>query len=502
MEKKRYRIFFTALLLAALFSVSAQAAETGKLFSKASDQNSLYLYIPAPDEGAELSCRIGTNAGAELEILPVRGSAVSAKTYFLIDNSLSVAEGYRPKIQEILTELAASRMENERYTIAAFSDQLNYLLEDSSDYAQIRQVLSSVAYQDQETYLTDVLYELLSGFQQEETPSYRRIVIVSDGVDNKALGYTKEELYDLLEKLPCPIYTLGCSNKDNQEELKNMFALSRLTGGQSWLLDDVTDPMEVVNGVAVSGAASQVRIVPEEADCDGSTKGVSLTVTAADRTIVYQTEMQMPFAEPAETEPEETNLTETKAPETGEAEDGTSKVQGEIPGMTVIGLVLLGIFGLGGAGIVWYRKRKRQSAFKQEELQEKCVQEEPADGHETAFVSASELEEEAHVTHFAWERSVELEDMQEAGKCFKAGIQEGGVLVGYSRDCQIRLNYDESVSGKHCRIFEENGTVQVCNLSHTNPTLLNHHVLKGNEELKDGDILTLGRLNMKVKLKI
>lgn len=110
----------------------------------------------------------------------------------------------------------------------------------------------------------------------------KRIVIVSDGVDNKTMGYTKEELYGLLKEHPYPIYTLGCADKSNSnsEALKNMSALSRLTQAEAWLLDDVGDSMAVVQGVAGSNDVIRVEItVPAELR-DGADKGVKLTLQA------------------------------------------------------------------------------------------------------------------------------------------------------------------------------------------------------------------------------
>ena len=94
-------------------------------------------------------------------------------------------------------------------------------------------------------------------------PPTARTRVSPAGVDNKSIGYTKEELYAALEKMPYPIYTVGCTYKENNEQLKNMFALSRMTGGASWLLDDVSDYMARVSpagnvGSAGSGTGSAV----------------------------------------------------------------------------------------------------------------------------------------------------------------------------------------------------------------------------------------------------
>ena len=98
----------------------------------------------------------------------------------------------------------------------------------------------------------------------------------------------------------------------------------------------------------------------------------------------------------------------------------------------------------------------------------------------------------------AWERKIGLKDIHSPEKVFYAMLGENTILVGYNEECQIRLNYEESISGKHCSLMEKSGKVYIENLSKTNPTLINGRLLKGEEQLKDGDVLTLGRLEMKV----
>ena len=501
MNIKGYLTIFLSILTGMCFMTPAFALETGSILSKGADEMYLYLYIPDPGEGVEITCQIGTNSSESLEAQPIQAVEIPAKTCFLIDNSLSVAEQYRPKIKKILTELAANRMEGELYTIATFSDTFDILVEDSSDYLQIKNTLDTVSYQDQETYLTDVLYDLLESFKDQGSV-FRRIVIVSDGVDNKAIGYTKEELYSLLKDSPCPIYTLGCSSQDNQEELKNMFALSRLTGGQSWLLDEVSDPMEIVNGVAESNDVLRISIKPKAEDCDGSRKGVFLKASMAGQTVEYRTEQQMPFAELTESV-EEVNETEAEENSPSAAQTGSDTVRSKSGGRSKIvlagvGVVVTGAFAAG----LFLSRRKKESAF---ETAPPTSLIEPANGevsHKTVFVGPDKQKEDSHITHLAWEQSIILEDQSDPRRSFTALFTDDRVIVGYNRECQIQLNYDESVSGRHCKIFKEDGSVKVQNLSQTNPTRLNGVQLRGNGVLKDGDILTLGRLNMKAKINL
>lgn len=479
------------------------------------EDSEIEFYVPNPGDSYEVECQIGTEACSQVSVTPIAEEVVPVHTIFLIDNSLSVTEKYRPMISEILTEQAANRMNGELYSVAVFSSEINYVLENSSNYMDVKNAIDSITYQDQETYLTDVLYELLQQLEQSEEHTFRRIVIASDGVDNKAIGYTKEELYALLEKTSCPIYTLGCTYKDNNEELKNMFALSRMTGGMSWLLDDVSDIAEVMAGISEFNDAVRVRMTPADQLCDGTTKGISVSFRHGEDTTQYTAQMQMPFGKavtqenvPAESEAkaEQNDAGEEKAATeavgTEEALNPVVQTKKGGSGLWIVGAAVL-VAGI-GAVLLFLHQRKTVKTVFQEAPESKYFSPDGTEkqDHKTAYIGAGDTEEktQARNTCLAWGKQVELEDQSDPKRHYSAGLMGVDILVGYNNECQICLNYEESVSGKHCRIFEENGQVKIVNLSRTNPTEVNGQKVDGAVVLKTGDVLTIGRLHMKVRI--
>ncbi len=491
----------------------AENQKSSPLFTDIVDSE-IDFYVPSPGDDYEVECQIGTEACNQISVAPIAEEDVPVHTIFLIDNSLSVTEKYRPMISEILTQQAANRMNGELYSVAVFSSGIDYVLKDSSNYMDVKNAIDSITYQDQETYLTDVLYELLQQMEQSEEHAFRRIVIASDGVDNKAIGYTKEELYALLEKTSCPIYTLGCTYKDNNEELKNMFALSRMTGGMSWLLDDVSDIAEVTAGISTFNDAVKVRMTPNTSLCDGTTKGISLSFRHGEDTIQYMEQIQMPFGkaviqDEASTEMEvETELIETEAKSEMEVAGTEEKLNPVVQtkkgenGLLIVGVVVLMVC-VGGVFLLLRRRKTVKTVF-QEAPESKYFSSDGSErkDHKTAYIGTDNVEEKVQTrnTCLAWGKQVELEDQRDPKRHYSAGLMGVDVLVGYNNDCQICLNYEESVSGKHCRIFEENGQVKIVNLSRTNPTEVNGQKIGGSVVLKTGDVLTIGRLHMKVRI--
>lgn len=496
------------LICTCLFPITAMAEiRKEKVLAAGTEGNDIVLYIKNPGGNPLAECQIGTEGCESIVISPISDDIVPIHTIFLVDNSLSVQEKYRPMIADVLCQLAANRMNGEEFSVGVFSTELTWLLEKSSDYSQIKAAVDSISYQNQETYLTDVLYELL---QAESEPGLRRIVIVSDGVDNKAIGYTKDELYSLIEANPCPIYTLGCTNNENNEELKNMFALSRLTQGESWLLDDVEDAMTVVSGIGVINGALKVTIVPERSSCDGTTKGIHLTLTQGEQMTQYELEMRMPFAEIIE------NTEEAPGPDLEEIQETETSVQTDAVIKPVIrerekNSVLYIAGGIAAVVLIvlcavfFLRKRRKSSTFQTAPDTYLAEQPIPEKKRVTVLAGREDFSMQpsgsGRKTYLAWGKEICLMEQNAPEKCFKAVLNENTLLVGYNEECQIRLNYEESVSGQHCSISEKNGKVTIQNLSQTNPTLLNGKILEGEDTLKSGDVLTLGRLKMKVSIK-
>lgn len=456
------------------------AKEAGKILSYGTQDQDIIFYLQNPGEDYSIQCQIGTNEAKAVETYPIADTPTPIETVVLIDNSLSTGEQYRSMINEILSKLAADKLDGELFTIATFSNEPNYIIQKETDTAQIQQAIEKISYTWQETYLTDVLYEVLEEINQQNDNILKRILIVSDGADDKSIGYTKEELHALLQKAPCPIYTMGCTN-DNNEQLKNMFSLSRMTGGEYYLLDEVSDAMTVVNDIKNLNQSVKVIVTPKEEDCDGSKKGVHFVVSAAGKTYMDSVEMAMPF-----------HIKSTE-------EEKSFPMQYVLIGG---GIVLVGII----VGVIVFLKKKKDetnkfvSASAAEPVQN--VKSTPQERHTQML--GSDNENNGRKTVFLWQESVShtliLEDVNNPVKRFEVSL-DTPVLVGYNNNCQICLNYDETVSGEHCYIYLENDKFYVENRSRSNGTLLDGKRVVNATELYSGCILLLGKLSMKVEIR-
>jgi pSer/pThr/pTyr-binding forkhead associated (FHA) protein len=86
-----------------------------------------------------------------------------------------------------------------------------------------------------------------------------------------------------------------------------------------------------------------------------------------------------------------------------------------------------------------------------------------------------------------------------AGKEIPVSTQE--FTIGRGQECQFRLKSDV-VSRKHCAIVIEKGGVVLRDLGSTNGTFLNGQRIQERQELKNGDHIAIGVLELEVRLAV
>lgn len=154
---------------------------------------------------------------------------------------------------------------------------------------------------------------------------------------------------------------------------------------------------------------------------------------------------------------------------------------------------------------MWHRKKsdKSKKDFRREDC--KPLQDAGAESADidTTFIMSKEEKDE---TQFIWKGAAKkytlhLTDVKNPGRTFKAPI-EGAVTIGRkAEEADIVIDYEKSVSARHCRISERDGKFYVEDLHSSNGTLINGIPLQEEMELYSESTLTLGRLEIKVQIR-
>lgn len=494
--------------------VKVQAADTASIMEAFTGENSVSLYVKGiAEEMGDISVQIGTSTGTVTAVESITKREVPMRTLVMIDNSISIKQEDREKIADFLQNLISDRENGEELAITTFSEGMAWLTEYTGDYSTLKQAVDGIEYQDQETYLTDVLYDLTANeFSVKREDVYHRLIIVSDGVDNKSLGYTKEELYSLIKENTYPIYTVGCANEKNNEELENMFALSRMTGVEAFLLSEVENTLDITDRLKEDRRIVKLEILPSPEVMDGSRKTVRLSFgkgsgindLSADVTMPQQTRETDGQPEPKE-EPKEESKEEPVEPAAPVQEETDQSGM-----MKMAVFIVIFCFALVAAVIVLIirlltRRRREKTKFEVFEDSGFDGSKSVLNPTEKTELVHEEMTGNGEDTFCIWGSrntyNIVMTDTHSAVKSFQVPL-ERSIIVGRKQGvCNIVLDYDKSVSNRHCEIAVRDGKFYIKDLQSSNGTFVNGSRVISEVEIFSGNIVKLGRLEMKFEVR-
>lgn len=476
------------LMLAATFVV--HAADSAAVMEQRVTEDSVLLYVKHRGEGLTAEARIGTEPAGGAVVSGVEGD-LPVVTWLLVDNSVSIDKADREKTGQLLSDLVAGRAANERFNLCTFNDRVELLLENSQSYPDLKAQIDAIEYVDQETYLTDVLDEILDLEEAREEQVFVRIVVISDGVDNNPGGLTREELSRRLKEHTLPIYTLGCVRKGNDQLLKEMYSLSRQTNGLSWTLSDMTDTLSVSQTLSGGELPILVTVAIPEKLRDGSQKGLQVTFSDS---AVAETQVSMPFGtvtpEP-EPEPEPEPVPEP-VPEPIAAPEPAPEPKRSMLIPILVAAALLAA-GTAGAVILLLRRKKKKERI------------EPVDWLGGGDVTEVDVGckgggDTVILVNNDSRLMLGLTDRVNPNRRFEAPLRDR-VTIGRNPGNHIVLNYEKSVSGTHCEIFIEGSIFKIRDLKSKNGTYVDGIRVGDAAELANGSTIKLGRLELIVEIR-
>ncbi len=471
------------------------------------------------------------------------------KTLILLDNSNSVAHAFSDgpeRIRAILTRLIWNHQSGERFAIKTFSKTAETVVDFTDNYDQLRLALEQISYQDQYTYLRNVLYEQIYELIQDGEDAYKRIILVSDGSDDSRLGVTYGELTDLLnsENFFLPIYTVAPAYLPAEGELDKVFALSRLTDTPYYYLPEYENPTDVADGIVADGQKiTYFRIPIAASQRSGEFKGYTLETKTSQGSYTLEHTLLMPAPsaddiaqiqsekarmaeeeteaekaflqelmamqeridalEQAEEEKESEETPVQKETDAAERPDSIRETETEIFGLpsdlmeefltenreyfffrSIRSVIwaAVGIMMLMLIGYLIYGDRTRRNRREFEELTDEADQE------------AVKPDLSRKLT----ERVV-LYDPGQPGSRYGIEIGQDRTIGSSRTRCDIAFPMDRFMAGRQARIFFRDGKVFIENLDPDNTVQLDDRSVKDTAELKNGSRLTLGSTELRVQ---
>lgn len=93
-----------------------------------------------------------------------------------------------------------------------------------------------------------------------------------------------------------------------------------------------------------------------------------------------------------------------------------------------------------------------------------------------------------------------LSDKMNPEKTFRVPLRETVIIGRRAGEATLVIDYDKSVSGRHCQVRERDGRVFVEDLQSANGTMVDGMRILSETEIVSGSVLTLGRVELKVDI--
>lgn len=515
-------LIVTAMLVLAFCTMQVKAEEIYQLQQVTTNEDKVIAYIKGNEKPEQIDYQIATTPCDSVTYGTISDMGETIHTIILMDNSLSISEDNKSKAIEFLRQYIEFKDEKEEISIATFGEDIQFLQRKSTDKDALLSAIDSIEFNNQDTYLTDILFNLLDEIKEDST--YTRFLVISDGVDNKPIGITKEELLDKLKENLHPVYTLGHIYKENQTELENMFALSRITHGQEFLLDDMNDITELTSQLMSDNNLICIEAEVPEPLRDGSTRNSLFTIHTDDGEYDVTAQVTMPFSiqiteelEPVvEDKPEET-ATEVIEEEILQEEEPIEEepiieepetVQNVHSNMFKIVAVL--VIVAAGISLCIILKKKDKKAEKEGQKRTKTISKttplvplqvplsDQVPLYDQRPVSGEERDQEGTVL-LDGRYLLVLRDQKSPDKIFKYPL-DTKVIVGRNVDkVNIAIDYSKTISGQHCEFSVRNNRFFIKDLQSVNHTYLNDVMIHTETELSSGNKVRIGEVELCVE---
>ena len=417
------------------------------------------------------------------------------ETVFLIDSSGSMSS-FSDEIEAFLKECIDKKRDNEYYSIGLFAsgNTPEYIVDCNNNQYALEKSLDKLKYDFQSTYIYDNLINTIDKLYTDNEAVYRRIVLITDGNENSAKGITVDDVIAEIDTNPVPVYTvtLQTNTKDNLESLKNIARLSRKSNAADIRISDGGDaikPAAILTDEAKNTYC--LSIIPPHDLLDGSLKAIEIS----DGTLSVKADIRMPMANLDSAESTEANEMDAELNETITESLPTENKGGDSKLPIIIVAAVIAVIGAIIGIIVGINKKKKNTPAQPTSL---------SDNEETMIIGDSRggQTEMLFDDDFSIHNTVILRDVADSFRTFEVQLTSQGAILGRSSDyCNIVIDYDKSVSRKHCRIFLKNGKVYIEDLSSGNKTYVNGSEVTSDSPLNNADEIKIGRTKLKVTIK-
>ena len=415
--------------------------------------------------------------------------------------------------------------------MAVFGEDVEYITDYTSDADELEAAIDGLEMRDRDTYITDNLCDILTEWKQQDV-ACRNIIIFTDGEEKEPLRHANEELYYMLPDLGYPVYVVQCVETIKDTAAKNLSAIATMSKGRLLLTefegsdggsektmgDEILSCIEEGRMGEREESATDPDEQAEEDSKDGALETDALMETGTSAAKEAGDDSAMFIASDKEDAPLTGYMSEHET-EVSYAASETSPIivskkdAADSIGVAVVFPVVGVVFAVVFAVVIYFithrndrlvkrdKKALKRMGFDDEEL---LLEAKIAEDAEDVDCSTFRLCDEDTATRIlAGEEdgyNIVLEDCSDPTRLYRAGGSES-LVVGRSRGlCDIVIDHDDTISGRHCQLSVVDGKWYVKDLKSSNGTRVNSQKVFQELLLKNGDILKLGQSALQVRI--
>lgn len=517
---------------------SDTSAAASVVSSRTTDEG-IYVYIKGVgDITSGTTVQIGNTLCEDIQVADVVSMGMPIRTTILFDNSMSLSKRWGSQTKELVAGLIDSHVSGEEFKIATFTDGLNVVAEFSSEYEALKTAVDGIEYLDQKSYLTDILYDLLKQSSDSGEANYTRVIIITDGADDKDIKYTQTELSDLMKSSGVVIHTVGVKTSKNNNLLENLFSYARLTGGTYKSVEADTDVESIRDMINEDYSLLCLKLTPKADIMDGSRKEAKLNLNTSDGAVVLTASLQMPFADVSSIQSESVEPSASPEPDSvdvkpelpsiavetqdGEAAPETGKTGIGILPVIIIGAVVLIIIIALVALIVVKGRKKKQVDVVIANNEQSGSGSQKNETHVSAIQQSKPMQSGGNTVRLGGQLNtgnsgntvclqggtgrnavrqsfISLTDINNPQRSFRVPIDTRIVIGRETGD--IILKHDAAVSHTHCEIIKKGNLFYVNDLKSSNGTFYGSVRVYHETPIMNGGILEVGTCKYKITIE-
>jgi len=418
----------------------------------------------------QVTASVGTTPAKTLSVTPFRESGEGVAYIFLIDVSKSLRSAQFVVLQKALAAAIDAMGEKDRAAIVTFGTEVKIVQSFTGSQSTLTGAIAEITTTDNDTQLHRGLIRAseLGKVKAQDIPNRRVILILSDGMDDFAGGMTKEEVLDKLAENHIPVYAIGLDQSPNtriqEESLKVLGEFARTSGGD--YIEVGTQPIDEVYKDLLDKIwrTYLAEFSCEEVEADGQVKRVQVSISMDDHSVSSGLDIRF--------------LPKAPVPETGWSNQQKTAMAAVA---AVVALIL----------ILTVRSRTRQRRADSEK-EASSTPNRPASvpPAPTRMVKKAKLRKLTFTvvkgTEPGHNKDLEMTDE---------------LVIGRSQSCDYKVEGDDEVSSRHCQISLAEDDLMIGDLNSTNGTSVNGAPLVQFRTLEDGDIVGLGRTEIRISFR-